>query len=84
MAENCELVVLDLNMPNLSGVEAASILRRTLPKVKIVAFSGLARDGEFVNQLLATKNFDAVLSKFDGLKKLLEIVKALVPEPAKD
>lgn len=84
MAENCELVVLDLNMPIVNGAEAASILRRTLPHVKIVGFSALAGDGEFVNELLATKNFDAVLSKFDGLERLTEIVKALVPEPAMD
>jgi CheY-like chemotaxis protein len=68
-------------MPNMNGVETASILRRTLPRVKIVGFSALAGDGEFVNELLATKDFDAVLSKFDGIEKLLEIVRALVPEP---
>lgn len=73
-----------MNMPNMSGVEAASILRRTMPQVKIVGFSGLIGDSEFVNELLATKNFDAVLSKFEGLDRLSEIVKALVPEPAKD
>jgi len=81
MAENCELVVLDLGMPNMNGVEAASILRRTMPQVKIVGFSGLVGDSEFANELLATKNFDAVISKFDGLHRLSEIVRALVPEP---
>jgi CheY-like chemotaxis protein len=71
-------------MPNVNGAEAASILRRTLPQVKIVGFSALAGDTEFVNELLATKNFDAVLSKFNGLERLTEIVKVLVPEPAMD
>src|SRR5262249_8784684 len=79
---HCELVVLDLNMPNLSGVEAASILRRTSPEVKIVGFSALAGDADFRNELLATKNFDAVLSKRDGLEKLAEVVKALVSDRA--
>jgi len=70
-----------LGMPNMNGVEAASILRRTMPQVKIVGFSGLVGDSEFANELLATKNFDAVISKFDGLHRLSEIVRALVPEP---
>ena len=79
---NCELVVLDLAMPNLNGVEAASILRDTLPLVKIVGFSGLATDAHFRDELLATKKFDAVLSKVDGLEKLAEVVKALLPDRA--
>ena len=80
----CQLVLLDLAMPNLNGVEAASLLRRTLPAVKIVGFSTLAGDADFREELLTTKNFDAVLSKFDGLERLAEAVKALVPSPAND
>jgi len=80
---HCKLVVLDLAMPNLNGVETASILRSRLPQVKIVGFSALVRDAETRDQLLATKNFDAVLSKLDGLDRLAEAVKALLPEPVK-
>ena len=76
---HCELVVLDLAMPNMNGVEAASILRSRLPHMKIVGFSALVKDVEFRDQLLATKNFDAVLSKLDGLDRLVEAVKALLP-----
>ena len=80
---HCKLVVLDLAMPNLNGVETASILRSRLPQVKIVGFSAHVRDAETRDQLLATKNFDAVLSKLDGLDRLAEAVKALLPEPVK-
>jgi len=82
-ANHCELVVLDLGMPNMNGVEAASILRRRLPHVKIVGFSALVRDAEFTDELLATKNFDVVLSKLDGLQRLAEAVKALLPDPVR-
>ena len=68
-------------MPNLNGVDTASILRRRLPHVKIVGFSALARDSDFRETLLATKNFDALLSKFDGLGRLADAVKALLPDP---
>jgi len=68
-------------MPNMNGVEAASILRRRLPQVKIVGFSALVGDAAFREELLATKKFDAVLSKADGLNKLAEVVGALLPDP---
>ncbi|MGC1905732.1 MAG: response regulator transcription factor [Candidatus Acidiferrum sp.] len=80
----CELVLLDLNMPNLNGVKTAAILRRKLPQVKIVVFSALVRDADFKEQLLATKHFDVVLSKFDGLNRLVDVVKTLLPEPTID
>ena len=81
---HCKLVLLDLNMPNLSGVETAEILRRKLPGVKIVGFSALADDTEFKELLLATKNFDAVLSKSDGVETLVAVVEALIPDPTSD
>ena len=80
----CELVLLDLNMPVLNGVETASRLRRILPQVKIVGFSALAGDADFRRELLATKNFDAVLSKSEGLQRLVEAVKNLIPDPPDD
>jgi len=33
---NCDLIVLDLLMPLLNGVEAASIIRRMVPGTQIV------------------------------------------------
>jgi len=52
--------------------------------VKIVGFSVLAEDADLRDQLLASKNFDAVLSKSAGLEKLAEVIKTLIPDPAKD
>ena len=74
----CNLVLLDLNIPNLNGVEAATVLRRTVPEAKIVGFSALRREDDLVGELVATKKFDAVLSKFDGLQKLAEAVNKLL------
>jgi len=66
----------------MNGVVATAILRRTLPQVKIVGFSIHLGDADFRDQLMATKNFDAVPSKSDGLEKLAEAVRRLVPNPA--
>jgi len=50
--------------------------------VKIVGFSSYLSDAGIRDALLATNNFDAVVSKSDGLNRLAEVVKALRPEPA--
>ena len=74
----CDLVLLDLNMPNLNGAEAATMLRRALPETKIIGFSALGPIANLADELVATNNFDAVLSKFDGLEKLAEAVRTLL------
>jgi len=79
-ASGCDLVLLDLGMPNLDGMEAAILLRRTLPKAKIVGFSALGRNTDLADELVATKNFDAVLSNGDGLVKLAKAVRTLLSD----
>ena len=71
------LVILDLSMPRMNGVEAASVLRGMLPGTKIVGFT--AFDEELRTSLLATTAFDMILSKHQGLAKLAEAINALLP-----
>ena len=71
------LVILDLSMPRMNGVETASVLRDMLPGTKIVGFTGF--DEEFRRSLLATTAFDMILSKHEGLAKLAEAISALLP-----
>ena len=71
------LVVLDLSMPRMNGVETASVLRAMLPATKIVGFTTF--DEEFRTSLLATTAFDKILSKYEGLAKLAEAINALLP-----
>ena len=53
-------------------------LRDKLPHVKIVGFSTLSVDkGDLVSP---TIGFDAVLTRQDGLSKLVETLKALLPK----
>ena len=70
-----DLVILDLNMPRLNGVEAASIL----PGTKIVGFTSF--DEKVRTSLLATSAFDKILSKYEGLAKLVEAIKNCCPPP---
>ena len=50
--------------------------------MRIVGFSAHLEDADFRDNLLATKDFDAVLSKYDGLERLAKVV-ALLLDPDK-
>lgn len=77
MVNNCDLVLLDIGMPHLNGVEAAKRLRLAIPRAKLVAFSMLV--SELQEELLASNAFDAILSKSAGLSRLMDILKSLLP-----
>ena len=70
------LVILDLSNP-MDGVETASALRRMVPGTKIIGLAMFA--GEFRRTQLAAAGFDMILSKYEGLTKLAEAIKALLP-----
>jgi len=73
----CDLVLLDIGMPGLNGIEAAKKLRLALPGVKLVAFSMLV--SELQDELLASNTFDAIVSKSAGISRLMDILKSLLP-----
>ena len=71
-----DLILLDTTMPGMHGTEAAPILRRLLPQVKIILFT-LHTDG--VNQALAsTFDIDVVISKTEAITTLREHLNALL------
>ncbi len=76
----CDLILLDLRMPNLDGAETVSLLRGKLPGAKIVGFTMSAEDLE--KQPSTAPSLDAILGKEDGLSKLVDTLKALLPYSA--
>lgn len=73
----CDLILLHLAAPISDSVETASLLRGKLPHIKVVGFSSV----DLENRVSPTTGFNAVISKQDGLSKLVETLKALMPEP---
>ena len=71
-----DLVVLDLAMPRMTGVEAASVLNQTLPKTPIVVLT-LYKDvlGPALASAVGVK---AILDKTDGLDKLVKCLRSLL------
>ena len=65
-----DLIILDLSMPNVNGIQAARVLKSIAPEVPLVLCTmheiGLAE--------AAQAGFDAVVSKADGLHALAECV----------
>jgi DNA-binding NarL/FixJ family response regulator len=77
---NPDFVVLDLSMPGMNGIETASVLKRLMPCVLIVAFSMHA---ELLTKSLASVvGINAVVGKFEGMGKLVECFRTLLSEPA--
>jgi DNA-binding NarL/FixJ family response regulator len=74
-----DLVILDVRMPGLNGVEVAGILRYALPRVRIVFVTMYADD--ITESLTSVFHIDAVLSKASGLTKLVENVESLLGQP---
>ena len=71
-----DLILLDLAMPRLNGAEAASILKRAMPKVPIVLFTMYAEN--LNGKLASTVGVNLVLSKTEGLSKLGDHLKSLL------
>jgi DNA-binding NarL/FixJ family response regulator len=73
---NPDFILLDLAMPGMNGMETASILKRLMPQVLIVAFSMHA---EFLSKSLAsTVGIDGAVAKLDGIGKVVECFRGLL------
>ena len=70
-----DLIILDLAMPRLNGLEAGTVLKRDLPETPVILFT--------YTDLLPKTLCEAIgvdfISKVDGIPKLLERVDALFP-----
>jgi len=71
------LILLDLRMPRMNGLEAASVLRGRMPNVRIVL---LTLYDEFLSykSLMSAIGIDEIISKPDGFSGLAECVRGLL------
>lgn len=75
-----ELIVSDLNMPQMSGFEFLSVIRRRFPQVLVVAMSGAYQAGDAVPGGIITDAFYAKGSDKPGI--LLKFVADLLKNSA--
>lgn len=70
------LIVLDLSMPGMNGVEAAAALGQLMPEVPVVV---LTMYGDLLGEAMAAGlGVKAVVGKADGMHKLVECVQRLL------
>src|ERR1700722_3720870 len=71
-----DLLILDVRMPELNGIEVASIVRQNLPEAKTLLFTMY---GDLVGSKLAScVGVDVVLPKVQGAAALVEAITKLV------
>jgi DNA-binding NarL/FixJ family response regulator len=71
---NPDLILLDLAMPNMSGIDAARMIRKISPQTQIIVFTLYS---DLLNEVTAkTLGLDRVVSKAEGPPALM---KALQP-----
>jgi DNA-binding NarL/FixJ family response regulator len=75
-----DLVVLDLAMPRLNGMEAAAVLKNLMPKMPIVMLT--FHDDQIKAAPASAFGIKAVISKADGMSKLIECLDGLVGREA--
>jgi DNA-binding NarL/FixJ family response regulator len=71
-----DLVLLDLAMPEMNGAEAASVLKKVMPKVPIIVFTMFSEN--IGRSLTSAIGVDMVLSKPDGMRALVEAIERLL------
>jgi DNA-binding NarL/FixJ family response regulator len=71
-----DLIIIDDRMPRLNGIEAAGILRHTLPKIRILLWTMFAED--ISENLKSVFQIDAVLAKSRGLTELVASVEEVL------
>lgn len=74
-----DLIVLDLLMPRMNGLQAAEALQSSMPEVPIILFT-LFPDSELANQA-RNAGVASVLSKMTEMSALCDEVERLVHEP---
>ena len=71
-----DLIVLDLSMPTMNGVEAASLLRARRPQIPVIIYTMF--DDVLGKPLAGILGISAIVSKADGLHALLTRIESLL------
>lgn len=78
MEQQPALVLMDLSMPEMNGVEAAAAIKKAFPKTKIIMFTLYAdRVGQSVARAVGV---DVVVDKHEGSAGLLRAIQNVLPD----
>jgi CheY-like chemotaxis protein len=75
-----EVVVLDLNLPHVHGLEACRQITQAHPEIKVIVFTAMG--GPDVGQLSVAAGASAFVSKLEFANDLLSTIKRLCADPS--
>ena len=75
-----DVIVLDLNLPNVHGLEACRQITQAHPEIKVIVFTAMG--GPDVSQLSFAAGASAFVSKLAFANDLLSTIKRLCAEPS--
>ena len=75
-----DLIVLDLSMPVMNGLDAAHVLKRLMPKVPLIMYSAFG-DG-YVEQQASLLGVSAVVSKSEPATTVVGAARSLLTQTA--
>jgi DNA-binding NarL/FixJ family response regulator len=73
-----DLVLTDLSIPRINGLQAATLLRRSFPKLRIIIFTELS--GLSLREECLRSGADGFVEKSQMPEKLMEEVRRLFPD----
>ena len=76
LGHNIDIVILDMNMPGMDGIETYENLKKMDPEIKALAISGFC-DNDKVEKILSC-GFHGFIQKPFESSKLLETLKSIV------
>jgi PAS domain S-box-containing protein len=76
-----DLLIVDLLMPGLNGIEVASVLKNKLPKARIVLFTMY---DDAIRALAPLVGANVLLTKSDGISALIRSVRTLLSDKLRD
>ncbi len=68
--QNIDVILMDLKMPHLNGIEASEIIKSDFPEIKIIAQTSYSDDNK--NGMKSNKFFDGYITKPINIKELSE------------
>jgi DNA-binding NarL/FixJ family response regulator len=77
---NPDLVVLDLSMPVMNGLQVSRELRRLLPRVPLVMFTSF--ESAHLRGEAIEAGVSSIISKSEPVQNLLNSIQSLLEEPA--
>ena len=70
-----DLVIVDIQLPEVNGLEILQLLKRKFPKIKILVFTG--KTSPQTVKIAVRGNADGFINKISGLEELTKAIHAL-------